>query len=146
MCYRDNLIFFLKKRCPRVWLWHSFAGLDDADAGKVTAAVILEVINECPFDLISETYLYHAETAGQRGVLLFNHISLSPLRISEVRYPVTDPQITSLRHTASIARRRKQGNKKQPCSNPGELLWCKPWKAIEKNSGSTSLHAGPLSI
>jgi len=109
MCYRDNLTFSLKK-------------LKDADAGKVTAAGIIKVINECPFDLISKKYPYHAETSGQRGVLLFNHLSLSPLRISEVRYPVTDPQITSLRHTASIARRRKQGNKKQPCSNPGELL------------------------
>jgi hypothetical protein len=109
MCYQDNLIFFLKK-------------LNDTDAGKVTAAVILEVINECPFDLIIEKYPYHAETAGQRGVLLFNHLSLSPLRITEMRYPVTDPQIASLRHTASIAHRRRQGNKKQPCSIPDELL------------------------
>jgi len=118
MCYRDNLIIFLKKRWPR----HSSAGLDDADTGKVAAAVILEVINECPFDFISEKYPYHAETTDQRGVLLFNHRSLSPLRITEMRYPVTDPQIKSLRHTASITRRRRQGNKKQPCSNPGELL------------------------
>jgi hypothetical protein len=109
MCYRDNLIIFLKK-------------LDDPDAGKITAAVILDVINECPFYFISETYPYHAETTDQPGVLLFNHLSLSPLRITEMRYPVTDPQIASLRHTASIAHRRRQGNKKQPCSIHDELL------------------------
>ncbi len=78
MCYRDNLNFSLKK-------------LKCADASEVTTAVILEVINEGPFNLIFKKYPHHTETARQCGVLLFNHLPLSPLRITEVLDPVADP-------------------------------------------------------
>lgn len=110
MCYRNNITFFLKKSA-------------DTYPGEVTATCIVKIIDECPFDFIIETYPHHAESTGKRRVPLFDHFSPSPMGTTEVLHLVTNPQIESLRHIViSITRPQGQRNKKQPCSNPGELL------------------------
>lgn len=73
--YQNNLIFSFKK-------------LYDADAGKITAAMIIKVIDKSPFDFIIEKYSHHAKTPSQHRMLLFYHPPLSPLRITDVSYSV----------------------------------------------------------
>src|SRR5512135_2869211 len=76
--------------------------LQKSYAGIVTAALIIEVIDEGPFFAVVEEYPDHAEAARKGGVLFFDYLSLSPKVIPEMFHRISYSEIQSRSHVFMI--------------------------------------------
>jgi len=63
------------------------------NAREITTTFVIKIIDEGSFDIIIKTNPHQAEPAGKNRMLLFDHFSSAPVRVPEVLYDVTHPQI-----------------------------------------------------